>query len=111
MGTDSRQVTTNNVNSKSKQTTHSEAVLYTCHWVQLGCQDAHWCLQVIQPTATMLKQRTKRTASLADGRRDYDNAFRRVETLGVPALQDRGRRGRFTDGNNRKGGGKIRIQS
>jgi hypothetical protein len=63
------------------------------------------------PTATTLRQRTKQTASLADGCRDSDNASRRVEALGVPALQDRGRRGRFTDGNNRKDGGKIRIQS
>lgn len=41
MVTVSRQVTTNNINSKSKQTkkqttTHCDSVPYTCHWEQLG---------------------------------------------------------------------------
>jgi hypothetical protein len=65
----------------------------------------------LNPTATMLQQGTKRTASLTDGCRDSDNASRRVEALGVPALQDGGGKGTFIGGNHRWGGGSIRIQS
>ena len=65
----------------------------------------------LNPTATMLEQGTKRTASLIDGCRDSDNASRRVEALGVQALQDRGGKGTFIGGNHRWGGGSIRIQS
>jgi len=95
----------------AKQNTHCDAVLYTCHWVLWGVRTRTAACKWLSHTATDLEQGTKRTAFLIDGCRDSDNASRRVEALGVPALQDRGRRGRFIGGNNRKVGGNVRIQS
>lgn len=92
---------------QNERNTHWDAVLYKCHWVSWrALLVAKWS----NPTATTLEQGTKRTASLVDGCRNSDNASRSVEALGVPALQDRGSRGRFIGGNDRRDNGNTRIK-
>jgi hypothetical protein len=101
----------NKQQQQNEQITHCDAGLDTCHWLwRGGIRTRTDAFRWLNPTATTLEQGAKRTASLIDGCRDSDNASRRVEALGVQALQDRGGKGTFIGGNHRWGGGSIRIQ-